>query len=79
MLDAHPDVAEAAVIGRPDPDWQKAVIGGGRRRNGTMPDPEELRSWCSSRLAAYKVPKRVELVEELPRTASGKLRRAALR
>lgn len=79
VLQAHPDVAEAAVVGRPDPDWQNRVVAVVVAVNGTMPDPDELRSWCSSRLAPFKVPKDVELAEALPRTGSGKLRRAALR
>ncbi len=79
VLAAHPDVAEAAVVGRPDPDWQNAVVALVVPRGGSMPEPEELRSWCGSRLAPHKVPKRIELAEELPRTSSGKLRRADLR
>jgi o-succinylbenzoate---CoA ligase len=79
VLVAHPDVSEAAVVGRPDPDWQNAVVAVVVPREGGVAEPEELRSWCEARLAPYKVPKRIELAEELPRTGSGKLRRAALR
>lgn len=79
VLAAHPDVVEAAVIGRPDPDWQNAVVAFVVAVDGAMPEAEELRSWCAGRLAPYKIPKRIELAEGLPRTGSGKLRRAALR
>ncbi|MCE3266592.1 MAG: O-succinylbenzoate-CoA ligase [Solirubrobacterales bacterium] len=79
VLTAHPDVAEAAVVGRPDPDWQNAVVAVVVPREGAVTEPEQLRSWCDARLAAFKVPKRIELADELPRTGSGKLRRAALR
>ena len=44
-----------------------------------MSDAEELRAHCAAELAGYKVPKRIEFVAELPRTASGKLLRRALR
>ena len=79
VLTAHPDVAEAAVIGRPDPDWQNAVVAVVVPREGAVTEAEQLRSWCDARLAGFKVPKRIELADELPRTGSGKLRRAALR
>ena len=72
-------MAEAAVVGRPDPDWQNAVVAVVVPREGAVTEPEQLRSWCDARLAAFKVPKRIELADELPRTGSGKLRRAALR
>lgn len=79
VLAAHPDVREAAVIGRPDPDWQNAVVAVLVASGANEPDRESLRSWCSARLAPYKVPKSFELVAELPRTPSGKIRRAELR
>jgi O-succinylbenzoic acid--CoA ligase len=79
VLTAHPDVAEAAVVGRPDPDWQNTVVAVVVPRDGTEMEADELKSWCSARLAGFKVPKRIELASELPRTASGKLQRAALR
>ncbi len=79
VLVAHPDVDDAAVVGRPDPDWQNAVVAIVVPREGAEAAAEELRSWCAARLTDFKVPKRIELAGELPRTASGKLRRAELR
>ncbi len=78
VLVAHPDVEDAAVVGRPDPDWQNAVVAIVVPRDGGDPDVEGLRSWCAARLTAHKVPKRFEFAPELPRTASGKLLRREL-
>ena len=79
VLVGHPDVLDAAVVGRPDPDWQNAVVAVLVTNSAAEPDRDSLREWCSARLAPYKVPKRFERADELPRTASGKLRRAELR
>ncbi len=75
VLKAHPQVVDAGVFGRPDPEWGEAVTA---HVVGTA-DPQELTEWCRSRLARFKVPKRIERVDELPRTASGKLLRRAMR
>jgi O-succinylbenzoic acid--CoA ligase len=80
VLEAHPQVLEAAVLGRSDPQWGEAVTAIVVARGGAALEPEELRAHCARALAPYKVPKRVVLsAEPLPRTRSGKLLRRELR
>jgi len=80
VLEAHPDVLEAAVVGLPDERWGEAVTAIVVTRRGAVPDGEALRAHCAAALASYKVPKRVLLRgEPLPRTRSGKLLRRDLR
>ena len=79
VLEAHPGVLEAAVLGRSDPQWGEAVTAIVLARPGERLDAEDLRAHCADALAPYKVPKRFELTSEpLPRTRSGKLLRREL-
>ena len=79
VLMRHPEVEDAAVIGREDPEWQEAVTAVVVLRGDADLPTEELRRHCASELAGYKVPKRIEIASALPRTPSGKLMRRALR
>jgi O-succinylbenzoic acid--CoA ligase len=76
VLCEHPAVVEAAVFGVADPQWGEAVHAHVILR--TALSGEVLRAHCRARLAPYKVPKQITVVEALPRTASGKLRRGEL-
>jgi acyl-coenzyme A synthetase/AMP-(fatty) acid ligase len=75
----HPDVAEAAVVGAADPLMGEVPVAFIVPRPGAGPDPEAVRLFCRSRMPAYRVPARIEVVPSLPRNEAGKLLRAELR
>jgi O-succinylbenzoic acid--CoA ligase len=77
-LQSHPDVAEAGVYGVDDERWGKAPVAVVVLREGSTVDAETLLEDCRKRLAAYKMPRRIEFATALPRTASGKLMRNRL-
>jgi O-succinylbenzoic acid--CoA ligase len=79
VIEAHPAVLEAAVLGRPDEQWGEALAALVVPRPGAALDAAELREHCLRSLAAYKVPKHWQASPEpLPRTSSGKLLRREL-
>lgn len=79
VLDSHPDILEAAVVGVPDEQWGEVGAAFLLARPERAIDLETLPAWCRERLAAYKVPKRFHIREEFPRTAAGKVRKPELK
>jgi benzoate-CoA ligase len=75
----HPDVAEVVVVGVPDADDLDKPIACVVAKPGHTVDAAELIDWCREGLAAYKRPRAVVVLNELPRTATGKIRRNVLR
>ncbi|MEV2248615.1 AMP-binding protein [Streptomyces sp. NPDC049970] len=79
VLYTHPAVREAAVVGVPDAYRGETVRAYVSLRPGAEADAAELGAYCKERLAAYKYPRQVEILTELPKTASGKILRRELR
>jgi len=75
----HPDVSQAAVVGVPDPRWGEAAVAVVVPAATRSPDPADLEAYLRERLAAFKVPRRWVLVDDLPRTASGKVQKHVVR
>ena len=78
-LFSHPAVAEVAVIGIPDEKWGELVTALVVPASGAEVTEDELIAFVKTKLAGYKCPKKVELRDELPRTATGKLQKFKLR
>ncbi len=78
VLLEHPSVAEAGVTGVPDADLGARVVAWIVADPGTAPDAAVLAAFCRERLAGFKCPREFRFVQELPRTAAGKLQRRRL-
>jgi long-chain acyl-CoA synthetase len=78
VMYAHPDVLEAAVIGVPHDTLGEEVAAVVVPRAGATPDADELRAYVRERVAAYKYPRRIAFVDELPKGPTGKILKRAI-
>ncbi|WP_026239535.1 AMP-binding protein [Parafrankia discariae] len=80
FLHTHPDILDAQVIGMPDPKYGEELMAWIRLREGAAPlDARSLREYCTGRLAHYKIPRYVHIVDEFPVTVTGKVRKVEMR
>ncbi|WP_329579058.1 long-chain-fatty-acid--CoA ligase [Streptomyces sp. NBC_01361] len=79
VLYEHPVVAEAAVIGRPDETFGEEVVAVVSLTPGRQATPEELIAFCKERMAAYKYPREIRVLQELPKGPTGKILKKELR
>jgi len=79
VLYKHPAVAEAAVIGVPDPRWVERVHAVLALKTGEKVSEKEMIAFCKEHIASYKAPKSVEFVDSLPKNPQGKILKKEIR
>jgi fatty-acyl-CoA synthase/long-chain acyl-CoA synthetase len=79
VLVAHPAVADAAVFGIPSDEWGESVHATITVYDGQSVTDEELQQFCREHLASYKLPRSFDRMDEIPRSASGKVLKKELR
>jgi acyl-CoA synthetase (AMP-forming)/AMP-acid ligase II len=79
-LSAHPAISEAAVVGRPDDKWGEVPVAFVTTTDADVSlDVEEIQEFVRARLARFKVPRAIEVVDELPKAGTGKIQKFVLR
>ena len=73
VLRQHEAIADVAVVGLPDETWGEIAVAAVLLRPGQRVEEEAVRSWAKERIAAYKVPKRVVVLDDFPRNPVGKV------
>jgi fatty-acyl-CoA synthase len=75
----HPNILEVAVIGVPDDTWGEAITAYITLKPDTKADEKEIISWAKQNMAAYKVPKKIIFMDDIPKNPSGKILKKELR
>jgi len=80
FLYTHPDILDAQIVGVPDEKYGEELMAWIRLREGAAPlDADAVRAFCTGRLAHYKIPRYVHVVDEFPMTVTGKIRKVEMR
>ena len=79
FLFRHPQIADVAVIGVPDPKYGEEVCAYIRLRDGTSASEEDIRIFCREQIAHYKVPRYIRFVDSFPTTVTGKVQKYVMR
>ncbi|WP_374068956.1 hypothetical protein [Rhodococcus sp. CX] len=80
FLYTHPDILDAQVVGVPDEKYGEELMVWIKMREGAEPlDADSLREYCTGKLAHYKIPRYVHVVDEFPMTVTGKIRKVEMR
>lgn len=79
FLNLHPDISEAAVLGLPDPKYGEEVCAALLPSHSNHVSAESIRTWCHENLSRWKVPRYITFLDQLPKTASGKVQKYRLK
>ena len=79
VMTTHPNILDVAVFGIPDADWGEQVRAVVELQDAAQDDAESIKAWCVERIAKFKCPKTVQVIEAMPRDLNGKLRKRTLR
>ncbi|HMC42677.1 MAG TPA: AMP-binding protein, partial [Acidimicrobiales bacterium] len=79
FLYTHPDVSDVQVIGVPDSKYGEEIMAWVKLREGSTTTGDELREFCKGKIAHFKVPRYVKLVDEFPMTVTGKIQKFKMR
>ncbi len=79
FLNLHPDIAEAAVLGLPDPKYGEEVCAVLLPNHSNHASAESIRTWCQENLSRWKVPRYITFLDQFPKTASGKVQKYRLK
>jgi fatty-acyl-CoA synthase len=79
FLHGHPDVSDVQVVGVPDDHYGEEILACVVPRAGASPSEDDIRDYCRGKIAHFKVPRYVKLVDEFPMTVTGKVQKFKLR